>query len=210
MQTPIEVVVDQDTAKWHDFRALGIGSSDASVLAGTNNWKTVIELWEEKTGKSVPSFEENAATLHGKNLEPTAREAFEKSSGIAVNPRCFIHPEYDFIRASLDGINDELDLVLEIKCPYNFTVHRKFMKTGKIPTYYYSQIQHQLLVTGAVMACYWSYTENTGGVIAYVSPEQAYIDELLEREIKFWNLVQSDTEPIPSEFAMIMSESESV
>ena len=42
---------DLSRADWLKWRTKGIGGSDASVIAGINPYKSVYQLWKEKTGQ---------------------------------------------------------------------------------------------------------------------------------------------------------------
>lgn len=44
----------KDEEEWLSGRMNGIGGSDASAVVGVNPYKTNIQLFEEKTGKSIP------------------------------------------------------------------------------------------------------------------------------------------------------------
>ena len=37
--------------EWLQLRRNGIGGSDASVIMGKNPYRSILQLWEEKTGK---------------------------------------------------------------------------------------------------------------------------------------------------------------
>lgn len=194
-----EVILSQSSDEWLLWRNKGIGASEANILAGKNRWSTVVDLWELKTEKSESKFEMNAAVQHGIDTEPEARTRFIEATGINMTPKCFEHKEHDFIRASLDGISDDSKLVLEIKCPSALGIHMKTVK-GVIPEYYYPQLQHQLFVTGAELGLFWSYVQTMGGFLIEVEPNRPYTDELIAREIKFWEAVQSDIPPKIGDF----------
>ena len=36
--------------EWVQLRSRGIGGSDASVIMGKNPYRSILQLWEEKTG----------------------------------------------------------------------------------------------------------------------------------------------------------------
>lgn len=200
MPTPIESTVVQGSSEWHDFRSLGFGASEANIIAGKSKWSTVTELWELKTGLVKPDPSDlNAAMKHGIDTEPEARERFMAATGLTVRPRCFVHPKHEFVRASLDGITDDLKVVVEIKCPKQLGIHMKAVR-GEMPEYYYPQIQHQLYVVGAHIACYWSYSPSVGGFMIEVPPNKAYIKELVKREKQLWRHVLERTPPNPSDF----------
>jgi putative phage-type endonuclease len=196
---PSEVILTQGSEKWHGFRSLGIGGSDANIIAGQNAWTTIKDLWAFKAGLVERTDIVNEAMQHGIDLEPVAREAFIRATDLNMTPKCFINTEHDFIRASLDGIDDTHSIILEIKCPTKLALHMKVVR-GSIPDYYYPQVQHQLFVTGAEVACFWSYTKSCGGFMIEIEPDLPYIKELVRREKLFWQHVLDKTEPDEMEF----------
>lgn len=200
IQKPIELPdLEQGTPIWHSFRGKGFGASEAGIIAGQNRWKTVVDLWAAKTGRPTEPFIMNDAVQHGIDTEPEARDRFIQATGINVIPKCFISGEYPFIRASLDGSNEDNNIIVEIKCPSRVPIHMKAVR-GEIPEYYYPQVQHQLYVVGADINCFWSYMQSMGGFCLEYKPNESYIKELVRREVKLWGHVQNDTEPNPDDF----------
>ena len=61
-----------------------------------------------------------AAIIYGRTHESIATRKFQEVyDGISVSPTgLFIHPDHNFLAASLDG-KMGLDTLLEIKCPYS-------------------------------------------------------------------------------------------
>ena len=43
---------DLTREEWLELRRNGIGGSDASVVMGKNPWRSIQQLWEDKTGKT--------------------------------------------------------------------------------------------------------------------------------------------------------------
>lgn len=200
IKTPIELPdLEQGTPIWHTFRSKGFGASEANIIAGMNRWKSVVDLWASKTGRPTEPFVMNDAVQHGIDTEPEARLRFEEATNIKMEPKCYISGEYDYIRASLDGINTERNIIVEIKCPSKMPIHMKAVR-GEIPEYYYPQVQHQLYVTGAEIACFWSYMPTMGGFCLEYKPNIPYIEELVRRETLLWEHVQNDIEPNPDDF----------
>lgn len=191
--------VPQGTDKWHGFRSKGFGASEANILAGQNKWKSVIDLWASKTGKPTEPFVMNEAVQHGMDTEPEARKRFTEATGIKMSPICAISLEYPFIRASLDGLNEDRNIILEIKCPTRISIHMRTVR-GDIPEYYYPQIQHQLYVVGAELNCFWSYMRTMGGFCLEFKPQYNYIEELISREVALWDCIQRDIEPDPLDY----------
>ena len=46
--------------EWLEWRKKGIGGSDASVVCGISRYKSLVELWLDKTGQ-IPSAEAGEA-----------------------------------------------------------------------------------------------------------------------------------------------------
>lgn len=174
--------MDQRTNDWHGWRKLGLGSSDAPIIMGVSPYSKLLKLWEQKVGISK-GFEGNWATMRGNKMEPTARADYELRYDIEAAPMLVVHSQYDFMRASLDGYNRELGIVLEIKCPGK--KDHSSAQMGEVPKHYYPQLQHQLMVTGAREAHYYSFKDGKG-ILIKVAPDLTYIKELARREIKFW------------------------
>ena len=177
--------------EWLNWRRGGIGSSDAAVIMNVSPWRTPRQLWEEKVLGSDGQFE-NSAMTRGKELEPIARTWFEETMNVTVFPKNKTHAESSWIRASLDGIDLEEKIMVEIKCP-NKDDHSLALNK-KVPEKYIPQLQHQLLVTGLDGMYYCSF-DGTAGTIVEVARDNAYIDTLLSEEQKFWDMVLSRTPP---------------
>jgi putative phage-type endonuclease len=194
-----EADLQQGTSKWHEFRAEGFGASEANIIAGMSKWKTVVDLWAAKTGRPTEPFVMNDAVQHGIDTEPEARQRFIDATDLNMTPICAVSNRHTFVRASLDGISDDRRVILEIKCPSALGIHMATVK-GKVPEYYYPQLQHQLYVTGAEVACFWSYVQSMGGFMIEVKPNLPYLAELIHREKLLWEHVINDTEPNPKDF----------
>jgi putative phage-type endonuclease len=182
--------MEQGTQEWHDLRRTKIGASDAAVILGLSPYLTKYDLWEQKVLGKIS--EQNSAMSRGAALEPAARECFEKSTGIFVLPKVVIHSDYEWMMASLDGINFEGTTIVEIKCP-NKEVHALAEK-GIIPPHYMAQIQHQFAVTGALKGYYFSYNGERGALVE-VFPDQKFIKDMIKEEEKFYELMVKKEPP---------------
>lgn len=177
---------------WKKWRSEGLGASDAPIVMGVSPWKTRYQLWEEKCGLNVKDDGNNWATRRGNDLEPKARAHYELLHTIDM-PVAFVqHKDYPFIRASLDGYNEEKRVILEIKCPGKED-HEK-ARVGEIPDKYWPQVQHQLLATGADYVHYYSFDGESGHLVI-AEPDPDYIDGLFKELCLFWELVQTRTPP---------------
>lgn len=187
--------MEQRSDNWYDWRKKGLGASDAPIVMGVSPWTTPHQLWEYKTGRAQKP-EGNWATRRGNELEPKARATLELTVNMNFPAILCEHPEFSFMRASLDGYNAENKIVLEIKCP-GLEDHEKAAR-GEIPEKYYPQLQHQLFVTGGEKAFYYSYMEIANSYTGYlveVFPDKEYMKTLFKKMCEFWKCVQEDKEP---------------
>lgn len=183
----------QNTPEWQRWRLGGIGSSDAPVIMGESNFKTPRVLWSIKTGRSTEGGDSPAAR-RGRALEQRARSAYEAQMGVQMEPACLVHEELEWMRASLDGFSFDGSIVLEIKCPLSGR-DQSALQEGRIPTHYYAtQIQHQLEVSRAQEAHYWSF-DGTTGILVRAQPDREYIARLIEAEATFWQRILDNRWP---------------
>jgi putative phage-type endonuclease len=182
----------QNTPEWHRWRMQGIGASDAPVIMGETAFKTPRTLWSIKTGRTQEGSAGPAAR-RGRELERFARRAYERHTGIQVEPLCMVHEEFEWMRASLDGLSFDGSTLLEIKCPLS-PRDRASAVQGRIPSQYHAQLQHQLEVSGAELAHYWSF-HGSDGVLVEIHPDKEYAKRLKEAEAAFWQLVKENRWP---------------
>ena len=192
----------QGSAEWHDLRQTKIGASDATAIMDLSPWKTPYQLWQEKTGfkESPPP---TAAMARGIELEAVAREKVSKWLGIEFQPTVAFHPSYPWMMASLDGLDSENNISLEIKCPNPNGEDHATAKEGVIPEKYFPQIQHQMEVLGHNKALYYSF-DGKDGVLLEISRDAAYWKEVLSKEIKFYHALRDFIPPElgPRDYAM--------
>lgn len=187
--SPHYTVVDleQNTPAWLEWRQNGIGASDAPTIMGENRFKSAAELLQEKRGP-VREFAQNPAMALGTQLEPEARARYVTRTGREVRPLCLQSTRYDWLRASLDGLSENHDTVVEIKCGQS--AYRWASRSGTVPDYYYGQLQHILAVTGLLSLDFWCYWPSYPEVLIHVARDEAYIGRLIEREGEFWGRVR--------------------
>lgn len=176
----------------------GIGSSESSVLMGYNKYETVENLWLYKTGQKTREQTNSFLADRGNRLEPLARRTYIEYSGNDVMDILCENERFPFVRASLDGWNRAKKLILEIKCPKGVNHYRAVVE-GWIKPEYYCQIQHQFLASDGEMAHYWSFDGRSGHQIL-VMPDLYFMGELLDREMIFWECVQTKKKPDPKWF----------
>jgi putative phage-type endonuclease len=155
--------MEQQTEEWFSARLGKVTASRvADVIAKTktgysasrDNYMAQL-ICERLTGQKGESFT-NAAMEWGTQTEPLARSAYENARSLLVKEVGFInHPRIEMSGASPDGLVAD-DGLVEIKCP-NTATHIDTLLSGKVPTKYITQIQFQMLCTGAKWADFVSY-----------------------------------------------------
>jgi putative phage-type endonuclease len=185
------VRLKQGGPRWRAWRLGGIGSDDAGPIMGAVPWMTARKLWEVLTGRAPPE-PTTFAMRRGLRLEPVARRLYEERTGRLMQP-CCVQGRHDWMRASLDGLDLEGRLVLEVKAPER-EVHWEALE-GRVPERYWPQVQHQLAVTGAPLLHYASYSEARAFgpsdrlAVVEVRPDPAYQARLAYAEWCFWGRV---------------------
>jgi putative phage-type endonuclease len=173
--------------EWLDWRRQGIGASDAPVIMGVSPWKTYEQLKQEKVNGG--DEEENEAMKFGKESEEMARQMFEEMTGHIVFPnKRYIHKEHDWLRATLDGIDLDEKIMVEIKMA-NKKDHI-LASMQKIPPKYFPQCQHQMMVLDIPEMFYFS-CHKKQGIIVKVIRDDAYISDMFFHEKIFWDTVLS-------------------
>lgn len=187
----------QQSDEWLEWRKQGIGSSDAPIIMGVSPYMTPLELWKIKMGL-WEGPEKNPAMLRGTNQEPILRGRAEEMLGYKFEPALFECVEYPFLRASLDGWNEESKKILEIKY-IGKTEYEETRIKRVVPEKYFAQVQHQLMVTGAKDAFYLFACEGEKPDWLVVLADESYFETLLHAELKFYDYMRTKTAPPLSE-----------
>lgn len=208
-----------DSAEWHAWRAQGIGGSDAPVIAleaglidasKKPEWmKSIHDLYLIKTGQVIEaSSSGNWAIQRGKHYEKPARKRFVEKTGIAMLPGFGQMDEFDFVRASFDGLPFSSDALLEIKVPGR-EVH-ELAKYGRVVDYYRPQIAHQAMTAWGhpdawqdQITYFASYNPENGELAIVEVPAKDYRQlavSLLAAEKKFWVSVEQSAPPCGQEW----------
>ena len=192
-----ESVLFMQDDKWREGRKHSIGASDAAAVMGISPWKTEAQLWDEKANGKTLDFH-NSDTVRGHRSESHILELYGIETGrkIFSGERIMLMSKRNsFMSCTLDGIDftDENNpIIIEVKS-VKFS-HGEW-SDDRIPDYYFTQLLHQLAVTGwneAILLV--RFTRNEGWESA---SERLYhvkradvrdqIDKLARKESKFWN-----------------------
>lgn len=176
--------------EWLAWRRSGVGSSDAAAIMGVSPYKTAFQSWEEKVFSREQ--QDNRAMQMGREQEEPARRQFESLMNTCVFAANVENSSQSWRRASLDGIDPDGNILVEIKFA-NKEDH--LAASGKrIPEKYYPQCQHQLAVTGLPGMYYFSF-DGTRGIVVEVQRDDKYIADMLSKEKDFWDMVVNEQPP---------------
>ncbi|NVO06890.1 MAG: YqaJ viral recombinase family protein [Rhodoferax sp.] len=200
MSTIIQLT--QGSKEWLEYRLKMRNASESAAVLGLSPWMTPYQLWLLKTGRA--STKTTAAMQHGTDLEPAARAAYEDKTGNIMQPLVMQDGAYS---ASLDGMDLDGQLIVEIKCPYKGKASTLFEDAilGLYPVYYGVQIQHQLMVSGAQTAHLWIYAEGDG-LLLPVDRDQEVMDRIRQGWEQFQGYLDSDTPPPLAEADTVIRE----
>lgn len=185
--------------EWLRWRTKGIGGSDVSVIAGVNPFRSIFQLWLEKTGQIEPEETENENTHFGNVLEPVVKREFSKRTGLKVRAKRALlqSEEYPFMLADLDGViyeNGKMNL-FEAKTA---SAYKQEIWEKGIPEEYILQVQHYMAVTGAEKTYLAALVGGNRFYWKVVRRDEQKIAEIIALEKAFWEEnVLAGKEPVP-------------
>ena len=185
--------------EWLRWRTKGIGGSDVSVIAGVNPFRSIFQLWLEKTGQVEPEETENDNTHFGNVLEPVIKREFSKRTGLKVRAKRALlqSEEYPFMLADLDGViyeNGKMNL-FEAKTA---SAYKQEIWEKGIPEEYVLQVQHYMAVTGAEKTYLAALVGGNRFYWKVVRRDEQKIAEIIALEKAFWEEnVLAGKEPVP-------------
>lgn len=185
--------------EWLKWRTKGIGGSDVSVIAGINKFRSVFQLWLEKTGQWIPEEAENEFIHFGNVLEPVVKREFMRRTGLKVRAKKMLlqSEEYPFMLADLDGViyeNGEM-CIFEAKTA---SAYKEDVWKQGVPDEYLLQIQHYMAVTGAKKTYIAALVGGNSFYYHEVLRDEELIEMIIEMEKRFWKEhVLKRKEPVP-------------
>ena len=185
--------------EWLKYRTKGIGGSDVSIIAGINPFKSVHQLWLEKTGQAEPEEEGSEYTHFGTLLEPIVRKEFMERTGIKVRQKHMLlqSEEHPFMFADLDGvINEDGQLcIFEAKTA---SAYKQEVWEEEVPAPYILQVQHYMAVTGAKKTYIAALVGGNHFFYHEVERDEEMIAKIIVMEKYFWqHHVMGGVEPVP-------------
>lgn len=156
----------QGTPEWLQDRAGKATGSKAKCIvtkiktgeaAARRDYRIELAI-ERLTGQAAEQEFVTKEMARGTEQEPFARMAFEELTGLFVSESGFVYLPDVMAGCSVDGfIQDGKSLgIWEGKCPKSFT-HMNYIRAGKIPDEHRPQIIHNMWITGADFADFFSF-----------------------------------------------------
>lgn len=187
--------LEQGSQEWLDLRKTKITATDAPAILSLNPWVSPEMLMARKKG-IIEEEPENDAMRRGRDLEPIAREIYEKRSSIKMNPTIRIGSGVnDWAMCSTDGESETT-----LKNGKHFCIEIKsgkkayeYAKQDHIPDYYLAQIQHILWLTDCAFCHYCAFDGKEDLIVIKVFPNLAFIEEMKCKEIKFYQKMMDET-----------------
>jgi putative phage-type endonuclease len=187
----IELQIEQLSPQWFDSR-IGVPSAscfDKVVTSKGEPSKQAINYaytlaGERLAGTKTETFQ-SPAMMRGVEMEAEARQLFELMTGYAVRQTGVCYPdENKQYSCSPDGIIDDQETGLEIKCPMIHT-HVAYLLADKLPTEYVQQVQGSMLITGFKQWHFISYYPGLPPLHVIVDRDETFIGKLSAELDKF-------------------------
>ena len=188
-----------DRHQWLSVRQGGIGSSDAAAAVGLCPYKSPLELWMEKTGRTPaevapPGMDD--PRYWGTLLEPYVAVAYTQLTGRKVRKINAVlqHPTFPYLLANIDREVVGTPDVQILECKTAGEWGSKLWQHG-VPEHIQLQVQHQLAVTNqqaadvAVLLC------GQRMEIHRIERDDEVIARLMVLEARFWQYVETDIAP---------------
>lgn len=185
--------------EWLKYRTQGIGGSDVSIIAGINPYKSVHQLWLEKTGQVEPQESDSEYAHFGTLLEPIVRKEFMERTGIKVRQKNMLlqSEEYPFMLADLDGTIREDGKLCIFEAKTASAYKQEVWESG-VPAPYLLQVQHYMAVTGAEKTYIAALVGGNHFYCHEVDRDEQMISKIIVMEKYFWeHHVQDGVEPVP-------------
>lgn len=205
----------KDRSEWLENRKIYLGGSDAACVIGKNPWKTNVQLWLEKTGKTEPEdISGKACVKFGNDAEPIIRELsklnYPQYEFHYEENNSFINDKYPYMAASLDGWITDKETgrhgIHEIKTTEIVSSMQKEKWNKQIPVNYYCQLLHYFAVREdcefALLTAILTWRMEDEEVYQQVknyhierSEVEDDISYLIDAEERFWKCIQDGRQP---------------
>jgi putative phage-type endonuclease len=194
---------EQGTPEWFDARkGIVTASKAATFMAGGQGKSRLAYMYqligEIMTGEPISTFSGNAHTERGHEMEPVARDLYQKRIGIDVVQTGFIrnHDGIGGAGYSPDGLVGD-DGLTEIKSRLPH-IQAELLDTGKIPGDAAKQMQFGMWVSERQWCDYVSYWPGMPLFVQRVEADKKQQDEMKLALIKFYAEMNQKLEKLAS------------
>lgn len=191
------VSLEQGSPEWLAYRKNGIGASEIPAICNVRgSYQTADQVLDSKFGieKTISDYTAKIFA-EGHELEEQVRaEAFE-NLGKQYRPAVVESIEHPMFFASLDGISENNDAIIEVKSTRKADFLRQ-VQDGFCPDIYFYQIQWQLYITGlkeCTLVVVDAETKNKYPII--VDRDDSIIETLVGEALKFYERMKSGVAP---------------
>lgn len=181
----MRVNLEQLSPDWFSWRQGKISSSMIGAIMNVSPWKTRNALWKEILGITPPSAQ-NHHMERGLRMEGTVREMVEQRLNCRFPAACFERDDNPMYIASLDGISQDGETIIEIKCPAKADIC--------VPKHYIPQMQWQMYCSGAKKCYFCSYTDDQLGIFDVLRDDEI-IEQMGKEAQLFLQQVRNLEEP---------------
>lgn len=187
-----------------DDRTKFIGGSDVAGILGISPWKTPLDVYLDKTQPRMPARTDDArerVLSRGKRMEPYVIDLLAEEAGLRVIRRGerYKDAEHPFLAAEIDaeahrGPGEIVNV--EIKTVHPFKAREwGEEQTDSVPVYYTAQAMHGLMVTGRNETVFGVLIGADDFRVYRVLRDEETIAAIRQRELDFWDRVQSFRPP---------------
>ena len=194
-----EIIRPVDEGHWLSLRDKDITSTDASVLLGVNKYKTIAQLYYEKTGQFKPNFKDSEPAKWGRRLEAVvaAGIAEDNNLGEITQFKDYVRIPDMRIGSSFDYFLGE-DGIFEIKTVGSEVALRDWIideTSSEASLYIEAQVQWQLAITGRKYCKIGALVGGNKPVLIHRERDETVIKILIKKSQEFWELVDRGTPP---------------
>jgi putative phage-type endonuclease len=134
-------ICKQQTTKWLNMRKKMLTASDVAAALGCNPYDSDYKLLRRKCSIDSDNIIDTRMVDHGNRYEDIMISIYKDDTNKKIlKSGMYRHPDYSWLGATPDGICEDDNSLIEIKCPMIRSIY------GKIPLYYWIQVQIQLEV----------------------------------------------------------------
>jgi len=187
--------MQQRSPEWYAARMGKLTGSNVGAALGLSPFKTpealIRQMVREHHG-AESEFIGNVAAGYGTLHEPLALMDYLGKTGNLVEEVGFVvHPHFDWLGASPDGLIDD-DGLVEVKCPFGLRNDEtpKF-KTARDQPHYYAQMQLELACTGRQWCDFYQWNKHADSV-ERVHVDAQWLDENIPKLREFYERYLSE------------------